>query len=213
MWVAKIKFDSKGTLIGTKAVTHHVDLFGFPLSYEPSDEAIIVHITGTIFGTEKNKKDFVVSLKKEKRVLHFELNKDFFIGTIKEPLFAQPAYDKDIFYLSPAHISEKGFELIHIGAFEKKSLLKVMDALEKNRNGELLQIGEEKVGSISIFKLRAELTAKQRRAMELAIKHGYYHSPRKIDLQQLAKLAKLSFSTYQVHLRKAESKVMPYLFE
>lgn len=213
MWTAKIRFSSEGTLIGTKAVIHKVDLFGFPLSYEIGGEAITVHIAGTIFGTEKSKRDFVASLKKEKRVLHFEFHKDFFIGTILEPLFAQPAYNKEIFYLSPAHISENGFELIHIGAFDKNSLLKVVSALEKYRKGELLQIGDEKVGSISIVKLRAELTPKQRRAMELAIKHGYYNSPRKIDVQQLAKLAKLSFSTYQVHLRKAEAKVMPYLLE
>jgi predicted DNA binding protein len=50
-------------------------------------------------------------------------------------------------------------------------------------------------------------------AMELAIKNGYYHSPRNISVEQLAKLAKLSFSTFQVHLRKAEEKLIPYMFE
>jgi predicted DNA binding protein len=47
----------------------------------------------------------------------------------------------------------------------------------------------------------------------LAIKNGYYSSPRKINVKELAKISKLSFSTFQVHLRKAEEKLIPYFFE
>ena len=54
---------------------------------------------------------------------------------------------------------------------------------------------------------------KQKQAIELAIKRGYYTSPRKISLQELAKISKLSFSTFQVHLRKAEEKLIPFYFE
>jgi hypothetical protein len=50
---------------------------------------------------------------------------------------------------------------------------------------------------------------KQREAVELAIQHGYYDYPRKVEVQELAKMAKLAFSTYQAHLRKAERKLIP----
>ena len=46
------------------------------------------------------------------------------------------------------------------------------------------------------------LTDKQKEAMGLAIKHGYYEYPRKIDVQDLARESKLSFSTFHAHLRK-----------
>lgn len=60
-----------------------------------------------------------------------------------------------------------------------------------------------------LFTLFPRLTTKQRDAIELAITHGYYDYPRKIDVQDLAKLAKLAFSTFQAHLRKAEKKLIP----
>ena len=58
-----------------------------------------------------------------------------------------------------------------------------------------------------------ELTEKQKQAMNLAIKQGYYNYPRKISIEQLAKLSKLSFSTFHAHLRKAEQKLLPFFFE
>lgn len=63
------------------------------------------------------------------------------------------------------------------------------------------------------MKVSPELTERQRRAMELAIKNGYYDSPRKTNIKKLAKISGLSFSTFQVHLRKAEEKLIPYYFE
>ena len=213
MWVAKVKFDTKDTLIGTKVVKHGIDLFAFPLSWTYEKDWIIVHITGTVFGSDVNKKKFVKELRKEKRVLNFELNDDFFIGTIKEPIFMRFVYNKNIFHISPAYISEKGFEIGYVGSFDKKDVLNVATTLEKHRNGKLLSIKNEKIKSISIVKIRPELTKKQRSAIELAIKHGYYHSPRRIDVKTLANLSGLSFSTYQVHLRKAEAKLIPYLLE
>ena len=61
--------------------------------------------------------------------------------------------------------------------------------------------------------MQPKLTNKQKQAMNLAIKHRYYDYPRKIDVQELAKLSKLSFSTFHAHLRKAEQKLLPYFFD
>ena len=49
--------------------------------------------------------------------------------------------------------------------------------------------------------------------LELACKKGYYSFPKKTNIQELAVLRELSPSTYQEHLRKAESKVMPFIVE
>ena len=53
----------------------------------------------------------------------------------------------------------------------------------------------------------------QKRAVELAIEKGYYEIPRKIELKELADLMGISYSTYQVHLRKAERNLIPHFFE
>jgi predicted DNA binding protein len=213
MWVTKIKFSAKETLIGSKAEKYKVNLFAFPLSYTYEKNWILVHITGNIFGEEKNKKDFLKELKKDKRVINFEINNDFFIGTIKEPLFFKTMYNKDMISIAPALISDKGYDIFIVGSFKRDVLIKLAKTLEKNRDGELISIENKKINSISITKIGPELTEKQKKAIEIAIKNGYYNSPRKIDVKKLAKLSGLSFSTYQVHLRKAESKLIPYFFE
>jgi len=213
MWIAKIKFSEKGTLIGSKAQKNNLNIFGFPLSYSYEKNWVVVHITGTIFGKSEDKNKFVNELKKEKRTVNFELNNDFFIGTIKEPLFAKCVYNKDIIHIAPALISDKGYEIITVGSFRKENLTKIINLLKAKRKGKLLSIQQKKIKSISLMRIHPELTDKQKKAIELAIKHGYYHVPRRIDIKQLAKIAKLSFSTYQVHLRKAEAKLIPYFFK
>ncbi|MCK5025037.1 MAG: helix-turn-helix domain-containing protein [Nanoarchaeota archaeon] len=213
MWTAKIKFSGKGKLVGSKTLKYNINLFGFPLSYYYEKDWITVQITGTIFGKKEDKKRFIRELKKEARVINFESNNDFFIGTIQEPVYTKCIYNKDIIHLAPALISEKGYEIITIGSFQRQPLTKIINLFEEKYNGKLISIQQKKVKSISIIKMHPELTGKQKEAMTLAIKEGYYHSPRKISVQQLAKLTNLSFSTYQVHLRKAEEKLMPYLFE
>ena len=213
MWVAKLKFPSEKTLIGSKTTRYAITLFGFPLSFSYEGNWIIVHIMGTIFGKEKNKKEFLKDLKREKRVINFEVNDDFFVGTIKEPLFAKAVYNKDVIHVAPALISDRGYEIINIGAFKREVLIKVSKIIEEKYKGEMILIEEKKIKSISIVKIKPELTHKQKEAIELAIRNGYYHSPRRIDVKHLAKLSELSFSTYQVHLRKAEEKLIPYFFE
>ncbi len=213
MWVAKIKFSSENTLIGSKAAKHKVNLFGFPLSYYYEKEWVIVQIAGTLFGEEKNKEEFLKDLKKEKRIINLELNNDFLIGVVREPICTKAIYNKDIIHISPAFISEEGFEVIDVGSFDRSKLISIVKLMEERHKGKLLSIQQKKIKSISIMRIHPELTEKQKKAIGLAVKHGYYNSPRKTTLKKLAKMADLSFSTYQVHLRKAEKKLIPYFFE
>jgi len=213
MWTAKISFDGKNALIGSKTLKHKVNFFGFPLSYSYQKNCIIVHITGILTGKEKNKKEFIKDFKKAERLINLEVNGDFFIGTIKEPLLAKDVYNKEIIHLAPALIDENGNETINIGSFKKQNIIKAITILEKHYKAKLHSVEERKVKSISIIKEHPELTDKQKNALELAIKHGYYNYPRKIKLKKLAKLMKISYSTYQAHLRKAEQKLIPFFFE
>lgn len=213
MWVAKIKFSSKGTLIGAKAEKYGVTLFDFVLSYFYEKDEVIVHTAGTLFGSDKNKMLFVNELKKEDRVLNFEVREDFFVGTIKEPSYTKQIYTKEVIQIAPVLISDKGYEIITIGCFKREPLIKIANILKRERSGNLISIQQKKIKSISVMRVHPELTKKQKISIELAIKNGYYHSPRNINVKNLAKLAKLSFSTYQVHLRKAEEKLIPYFFE
>ncbi|MEK6836881.1 MAG: helix-turn-helix domain-containing protein [Nanoarchaeota archaeon] len=213
MWVAKIKLDSQKTLMGKNALENNVSLIGFPLSHHIQAPWIFVNVAGTIFGEEKDKKIFIKSMKKEDRVINIESNNDFIIATVKDPDYLHPFYDKSILHVSPALISKKGYEIVTLGSFDRNKLMEIAEILGKEYKAELLSINQKKVKSLSIVKIEPELTKKQKDAISLAIKNGYYNVPRKISVESLAKMAKLSFSTFQVHLRKAESKLIPYYFE
>jgi predicted DNA binding protein len=210
MWVAKIKFSSKGTLIGEKAQKYKVNVFGFPLSYCYEKDCVIVQVAGTLIGNEINKKQLFEELKKEKRVINLEIDGDFIIGTIKEPHYTNDLYQRDIFHLSPAFMSSEGYEIIEIGSFNRALISRIIKIFERRYAAELLSFQNKKVKTLSVVKFHPNLTDRQKRAFELAVKNGYYNSPRKTSVEKLAKISGLSFSTYQVHLRKAESKLMPY---
>ena len=212
MWLAKVRLSSKGTLIGSRASFYKVSLFAFPLSYGYFHDHIRVQLAGTLFGSNAQKKRFIKDLKTQDRVLHVEVNADFFIAIIKEPKYLELVYQPTIFHIEPFFISCDGYEIVHVGCFSRGKLQSIVKTLEKKYDGKLLFIKKGKVKSLSVVKIRPELTVKQAKAFKLAIERGYYHVPRKIDVQGLAKLAELSFSTFQVHLRKAEQKLMPYSF-
>jgi len=212
MWVAKVSFDGSSALIGSRTKKHKVNVFAFPLNYFYEKNWVIVNITGIILGDGKSKKAFVKDLKKASRLVNIELNQDFFIATIKERVYAKAMY-KNIIHLAPALINENGQEIINIASFEKKDLIKAVNALEKYFETKIHYIQERKVKNISVIKENPELTEKQKNAMELAIKNGYYDYPRKISIKKLAKLSSLSFATFHAHLRKAEQKLLPFYFE
>ncbi len=153
MWQAKVKFSSENTLIGSKAAKHKISLFGFPLSYYYEKEWIVVQIAGTIFGSENNKKAFLKELKKEKRVVDLELNEDFLIGIIKEPIYTKSIYNKDIIHISPVLISEEGYEIINVGSFDREKLMQIIKLMEEIYQGKLLSIQQRKIKSISVMRV------------------------------------------------------------
>ena len=62
-------------------------------------------------------------------------------------------------------------------------------------------------------KILPKLSKKQKDALSVAVKEGYYGFPRKKELNDLAKLSKVSFSTFREHLRKAENKIIPLMYK
>jgi predicted DNA binding protein len=59
--------------------------------------------------------------------------------------------------------------------------------------------------------LKQGLTSRQLKVLTLAFSSGYYELPRKIYLENLAKVMSIHRRTFEEHLRKAEKKIMNYL--
>ena len=57
--------------------------------------------------------------------------------------------------------------------------------------------------------LSKELSARQLEALQIAVAHGYYNSPRKTSVAMLSQKMGIDEATYSEHLRKVENKVLP----
>ena len=214
MWIAKIKIigGEKGVL-GSRTKKHKVSIATYPVSIKKKEKYLLVDSVAFIFGKEQNKKSFINDLKKSKDVVNLEVKEDFMIAQFKEPKESEPAYPESIINLEPVLIDSNGDNLYTIGSWNREELNKFLDFVSKKFNAEILKIEKRKLSNFSLAKLRPELTNKQKQAMELAIKQGYYKYPRTTSVEKLAKLSKVSFSAFHAHLRKAEQKLLPFYFE
>lgn len=213
MWVAKVRLNGEKGSIGKRCKKFNVSISGYPVSTYEKSNSIYIYLVGLIFGDKKSKNKFVKDFNKGEKTQHLERKDDFVIGQIKEDTKLKAMYNHKLIHLKPIIINEKGINFWTIGSWDRRELLRFIQLVEKHYDGELISIEQENIKSFSILNIQPEVTKKQKRAMEIAIKQGYYEYPRKTSVQDLAKISKLSFSTFQAHLRKAEKKLIPFYFE
>jgi len=96
--------------------------------------------------------------------------------------------------------------------FKELENLGPVEVLSKRVHPEKSMIDTFAVSLSSVFR---ELTVKQAEAIAAALELGYYQVPKKITTVQLAQKQNAPRTTYEEHLRKAESKVLralaPYI--
>jgi predicted DNA binding protein len=107
-----------------------------------------------------------------------------------------------------------GWEWYRILAFRQKDVKELFLELEKFANVQLVSrrtLEETAVREslvVSPRSLLGELTKKQSHALMTAIARGYYEIPKRLSTDDIARSLDLPRTTYEEHLRKAESKVM-----
>lgn len=107
-----------------------------------------------------------------------------------------------------------GWEWYRILAFRQKDIGELCDELSSFTNLQIISrraLEETAVKESLVLSPRTllgELTKKQSHALMVAIARGYYEIPKKISTDEIAKSLDLPRTTYEEHLRKAESKVM-----
>ena len=212
--MAKFKLKDQKDIYSPLCVKYKVEFFAYPLTSFKKNKKINLIVAGIISGDENSKKKFITDLKKDKRVKKIERSKDFVLVHAVHPLTRETITEITTFYnpqyilIKPVHVSSDGWEYWQVACLDRNELNKLIKAAEKHYNGKLFSIKEEKLSSISTLSIFPSLTDKQKRALELAFKKGYYEYPKKITLLDLAKLSKCSYSTFQEHLKKAEKKVI-----
>ena len=218
MWILKFKSKEEWNIYNKRSLKFQVKILFYSRNYYVEGKKIYFVNSGVIFGEEKNKKQFFEDLKKDKKIEELEINKDFFISIYSEKetservKAAKTVYNRKIIFLKPAIFDEEGWEEWEIASFNRKDLEKILKIVENvgKENFKLISFKEEKATNIMMQSLAPGLSDQQEKALELAIQNKYYGSPRKITLKKLARIMKVSESTYQFHLAKAEEKIIPF---
>ena len=213
MWVAQFRIDASSSLLGRAAKDAGVKALGYPVSFYEKPDAIYVYVIAFLFGEDKNKKAFVDKLKNDANVINVEKNNDFLIFQIIQPTESSVIFNHKILYVKPVELYPDGTENWSIASWDKEELIYAAKFMTERFNGTLLKINEVGITNFSMLSINPQLSAKQRSALSSAIQHGYYNHPRKISIKELAELSNLSFSTFQAHLRKAENKMVPFVFD
>lgn len=212
MWVVRLKIKHDCT-IGNRCKKFNCISFSLSLSNWQDKNHYYTSQRHTIEGNKNNVNKFLKELKKDKRIINLETSKNtvFFIEKRKRAEIPSSHYNPKMFFVKPVYVDRNGFEYWEMASWNKKILMNFVNDLKKQKDVRLTieKFKNVKLDTIYFPKIMPRLSDKQREAYQLAVENNYYNFPRKADLKDLAKLMKVSVSTFQEHLRKAEEKIMP----
>ena len=219
MWIAKIRLVDKNCIWATRCKKFNIYDYQYPLGFYEVKEGLALMMHHVLEGKEKDIKNYIKDVKKDKRIKKLEVKKNVIISlavekrTKKELKAFEALYNEKLIYVKPGINYPDGSEIWEIASFDRKDLVQLFSFVEKHYQGKLLFLKQIKVPKIFIPKIMPELTDKQYNAFKLASEQGYYEFPRKTNLHKLAKLAKISRPTFEEHLRKAEIKLLKFMKE
>ncbi len=214
MWIAKFKIWHKNCLLRPKCVKHNITDLVYLINYWKEKNKFYYTELHVLQGKEENKRNFIKDLKKEKSIKKIEQRGNHIFTLNEEPLEKQyyvPVFDRKTIQVKPVTQRSDGFEDWEVASWDKKTLMKIMKI--PVFKVQLKSIKNIKLGDIFLPHIYPKLSPKQKEAIELAVKQGYYDYPRKVYLEKLAKMSKIKRSTYQENLRRAEKKLVPFLTE
>ncbi len=209
MWIAKFRI-KHDCILGNRCEKFKVILQSSnPSVYREKGRDISSSIH-YMSGNPENIKEFLNDLSKDKNVFKIEQKGDMFFLLEKAKGKAVKYFNPQIIFTKPVLMDNKGYETWEIASWDRKVIGTFLDKVERDfENYILLKFKEVKIDNVFFPRLMPNLTELQKRAVELAIQHGYYQTPRETDLRKLAKIMNISLSTYEQHLRAAEEKLIP----
>ncbi|MFH0905907.1 MAG: helix-turn-helix domain-containing protein [archaeon] len=208
MWEAKFRLRHNCTS-GTRIRKYKLSAYLFYLGgMQLKKEKISIGIFNLIGDTEIINQ-FYLDYKKDNNVLRSELNNNVLLAFEKDDNSPISKNKGEIFFTKPAFIDNEGFEYWDIFALKKSFIIKFISKIKPLCEiFELKSISKRKLDEVYFPHAIPHLTDKQRFCFDIALKQGYYETPKKTNILELAKLAKLAPSTYHEHLTKAENLLL-----
>ena len=213
MWIAKFKNLHKTCIIAPLCKKYNVTDYVYLLNSWQKKNKFYYTELHFLEGEEKDKKKFIRDFKKNSTIVKFEIKGSqiftFNYLTSKDLKKYFSVFNPELIYIKPVVQRIDGFEDWELACWNKKPLIDIMKIPDFKM--ELISIEWKKGFDIFLPRIQSKIPEKQKQAMNLAIKNGYYNYPRKINLDELAKIKKVSKQTFQENLRKAENKLIPSL--
>jgi predicted DNA binding protein len=221
MWVCKFRVYDEKHRIREAIEKNKIQAYYYPINHYIKKNRYFFVAVGIV--REGNKNKFYSDIKKLKKqregrkVDLLEREGDFFFiitsHTIneEEKRYVNLFYNPLIIHIKPIIFHKNGWEEWEIVSLNRKPIEDIIKIGKKIYNLRLLKFRQEKIKNFGFLTILPELTDKQDKALKLALEQGYYNYPRKTNLCKLAKIAKLSFSTFQAHVRKAENRILSYV--
>ena len=214
MWIAKFKIWHKNCLLRPRCIKYKVTDFVYLINSWEEKKRFYYTELHILQGKEEDKKKFVKDLKKEKVIKKLEQKGNYIFTLNEESLQKQyysPVFNPKIIQVKPVAQRTDGYEDWELASWDKEILMKIIDV--PVFDVELKSVEESKLSDIFLPQIYPKLSARQREAIELAVKSGYYNYPRRIHLEKLADISKVKRQKFQENLRKAEKKLIPFLTE
>lgn len=197
-------------MIGNRCKKFGIVMQSLDLNEEKKAGKVVTSSIHQLIGDQKKILQFVADLKKDPRTKYTELNGNslFLVDTARKKPVSE--FSKRMFCVKPVIIDIQGYEHWEIASHQKEELMRFIQNVKPLvKEFELLTLKNTPLQQVYFPKVMPELTELQKKALELAVKEGYYQAPKRVGLRKLAQMMKISLATYQKHLQKAESKVIP----
>ncbi len=216
MWVTSLKI-KHDCVIGNRCSKFNVSTSGMPFNVYIEKGITYSTQIQTLHGTDQNVAEFIIDIKKDKRIKNFEQEGNtIFFTEIRLDKIPSSFHTMKLIYVKPVLVDTNGYEYWEVASGNKSNITDFISKLKKQKNIlfiEILKIEDKKVTDVYFSHLSPKLSTNQKNAIELAYKYGYYSWPKRTNLQKLAKLQKISVSTYREHLKRAEERLIPELIK
>ncbi len=214
MWICHLKVGHENCIYLTNSSKFNVVIAMYPLNSYTEGKYRYHTNVNILSGRKHDVEKFVEAVKKDKRCIEFSGSGNVYLSYMRmesSDYHTTNYYTPKIFLLKPI-VHKEGKEDWFFGAWERDIITEMIGEFKKHFNVELLSIKQKDFTDIFIPQVMPKMTEKQKQALQLAIKEGYYDYPRRTDLVKLAKMMKVSHVTFREHLKKAESKIIPHIF-
>ncbi|HSU72776.1 MAG TPA: helix-turn-helix domain-containing protein [Candidatus Binatia bacterium] len=179
-------------------------------------ELSAIHV---LHGAVEDVQKYVRALKQLPSVLQLEGAGNIFFSRVEESMHPEEyraVYNPELLYVSPIINDSDGFETWHVASWNRAPLERLIQLSKSSSivmSFELLEFSNRVIDDVYVANLFPKLPPKQREALYLAYDNGYYSFPKQTDLSELTQIMGVSKATFQEHLRRAESKIIPFILK